>query len=287
MKDLRSKKWVRWIRYKQEHGSHPEPVQVAEQEQHVCMNCHTEFRGLYCPNCGQASSTGRLTLYHAFENLVGIFTNVERGFIHTCIDLIYRPGYMMRDYVGGRRVEYVKPIQLLFFLVTVYLCLHYALYFKGVGDFMGGTQVNLELDGIWEKVVAVVRDLLANNELRMVLEMLLMVLPLKFCFRKNEYGRTLNMVEFFYILIFMQCQQVIFDLFKMPWNRLWGIDSNGLGVDMSVLLMTWNFHQLFKLSWRKALLRAIQVNVYFVLLVGVIAIALIGIAQLLGIVNLK
>lgn len=284
MVDLRKKKWARWIRYKQEHGSHPEPVQVAVQEQHVCLNCHTEFRGLYCPNCGQASDTGRLTLYHVLENLVGIFTNVERGFMHTCIDLIYRPGYMMRDYVSGRRVEYVKPIQLLFFLVTAYLCLHYAFYFKGVSDELG-THINLELDGIWKNVAAVVQDLLANKELRMVLEMLFMVLPLKLCFRKDGYGRTLNMVEFFYILIFMQCQQVILEIFKMPWNRLWGVDSNGLGVSVSVLLMTWNFHQLFRLSWRRALLRAIQVNLYFVLMLVPLVLALFGLGQMLGIVN--
>ena len=39
-----------------------------------------------------------------------------------CIrDSLYRPGYMIRDFIGGKRVEYFRPFQTLFILAALYI----------------------------------------------------------------------------------------------------------------------------------------------------------------------
>ena len=114
-----NEKWRERCRRLQEwqrQGKHTPALHVEESEAHVCLNCGTEFRGHFCPGCGQKADTQRLTLRHVMDNLVSLFTNADGRLWHTLRDLFGRPGFMMRDYMRGHRAEYIPPIQLLFFL---------------------------------------------------------------------------------------------------------------------------------------------------------------------------
>ncbi len=37
------------------------------------------------------------------------------------MELLYRPGYMIRDFIGGKRVKYSHPFQSLFILAALYI----------------------------------------------------------------------------------------------------------------------------------------------------------------------
>ena len=87
----------------------------------VCKNCRNTFQGNYCPHCGQNRHTPRFTIRNAFQNILSGVFNIDHGFSRNLIELLYRPGYMIRDYLKGKRVHYYKPFQTLFVLAALYI----------------------------------------------------------------------------------------------------------------------------------------------------------------------
>lgn len=100
-------------------GSHMLGFNVDEAEEHKCLNCGTTYRGNYCPYCRQKATTKRLNLLETFKNFFGRFTKIDQGLLHTVFDLIYRPAYMVRDYINGYRTEYVDPLLLMIVLIAI------------------------------------------------------------------------------------------------------------------------------------------------------------------------
>lgn len=87
----------------------------------TCQNCGTSYTGNFCNRCGQNRNTPRYHLSNAFKNIMGGFTNIDNGFGRTLLELLYRPGYMIRDFIGGKRVHYFRPFQTLFVLAALYI----------------------------------------------------------------------------------------------------------------------------------------------------------------------
>ena len=90
-------------------------------ETNICLNCGTTYTGNYCNRCGQSRNTPRYRLSNALRNIAGGFFNIDNGFGRTLLELLYRPGYMIRDFIGGTRVEYFRPFQTLFILAALYI----------------------------------------------------------------------------------------------------------------------------------------------------------------------
>lgn len=96
-------------------------VPATDNETSVCQNCGTSYTGNYCNRCGQSRNTPRYRLSNALRNIAGGFFNIDSGFGRTLIDLLHRPGYMIRDFIGGKRIPYFRPFQTLFILAALYI----------------------------------------------------------------------------------------------------------------------------------------------------------------------
>lgn len=91
------------------------------EEPCTCRNCGTTYVGNFCSRCGQSRKTPRYRFSNALRNILGGFTNIDNGFGRTLIDLLYRPGYMIRDFIDGKRIQYFRPFQTLFILAALYI----------------------------------------------------------------------------------------------------------------------------------------------------------------------
>ena len=86
-----------------------------------CLNCGTEFKGNFCPECGQRADTGRFTVRFLFENLLkGILSN-DGGVWITLKSLFTKPGQMMVDIINGKRKSYFSPFPMLFLTLSLYV----------------------------------------------------------------------------------------------------------------------------------------------------------------------
>lgn len=104
---------IRMIRGKALEANHEEPC--------TCLCCGEEYTGNYCPRCGQSRKTSRYRLRNALQNIASGFFNIDTGFGRTMIDLLHRPGYMMRDFIAGQRAPQFRPFQMLFILAALYI----------------------------------------------------------------------------------------------------------------------------------------------------------------------
>lgn len=263
------------------YGNHTLPARVGEDNVCHCLNCGTDFIGNFCPNCGQSSKTRRLTFGQALDNFLGAFVNMERGLVHTCLELLYRPGYMMYDYVKGHRVEYVKPIQLLFLLSTLYLLLKYVLYIGW------DLSINIEMtDPDQTERFQWIRDIMryidSNQAISSLLTVVIMLFPYWLSFRRTKIGKEICLAEFFFVMVYVSCQQMLFSLLHLPLQRLAG-EAPSMGMRLSVIFMAWSLHQFFHLTWRQTILRALLGCVFaFMLILLLFALIFAGVAVVYG-----
>jgi len=85
----------------------------------VCGNCGTELLGETCYQCGQPTKG----LVRQFSSIAGDFLDtvldVDTRLFRTIGPLIYKPGYLTQEYFSGRRIRYVSPVRLFFFLAVL------------------------------------------------------------------------------------------------------------------------------------------------------------------------
>ncbi|MEQ8515018.1 MAG: DUF3667 domain-containing protein, partial [Chromatocurvus sp.] len=88
-----------------------------------CKNCDTPLSGPYCHVCGQPDvSNIRFFGTLVNEMLDDVFSFNSRA-LRTLSALFFRPGFLTREYIVGRRYRYVPPMRL--FLVTSVICIFF------------------------------------------------------------------------------------------------------------------------------------------------------------------
>ncbi len=110
-----------------------QPHQVAplSEETHCCNTCGTEYQGNYCPRCGQSAKVGRYSFKAAFLLFLDVWGLGNRGMFRSIRDLILRPGYMIRDYLGGMQTAYFPPFKMFFLIIALSVLVDSGLNIKG------------------------------------------------------------------------------------------------------------------------------------------------------------
>lgn len=105
------------------------PYEVAplSDDNHKCSSCGTEYIGNYCPRCGQSANIGRFSFKKAILNFLDVWGLGNRSMFRTIRDLMFRPGYMIRDYLSGMQSAYFPPIQMFFILATFSLVVEHGI----------------------------------------------------------------------------------------------------------------------------------------------------------------
>lgn len=87
-----------------------------------CLNCETEVVGKYCHNCGQPTTTHRLSLKHflAHDLLHGFF-HLDKGILYTMKNILLRPGFLAKEYIAGKRAGHFNIATLLLLTVGAFL----------------------------------------------------------------------------------------------------------------------------------------------------------------------
>lgn len=94
-----------------------------------CQNCGADAPAKFCPECGQSTDTTLPTLWGFLQEAVGAFFSYDHKLWATLRALLFRPGQLTVDYVGGKRVRYLAPFQLLLWLQALTF-LAFQLYFN-------------------------------------------------------------------------------------------------------------------------------------------------------------
>ena len=89
-----------------------------------CANCNFDYdKGFrFCPNCGQKSED-TLTVKVLFYNTLSNYFSYDARFLKSVVPLHFKPGYVAKEFVLGRRLKYLHPAQYYLFASVLFFFL--------------------------------------------------------------------------------------------------------------------------------------------------------------------
>lgn len=91
-----------------------------------CLNCENDIseNDNFCSYCGQVNDLQKVSLKQYLSAYFDDFFSFDSRLLNTVVALIFKPGYVTKNYVSGKRMRYINPFKLyiqitiLFFLVV-------------------------------------------------------------------------------------------------------------------------------------------------------------------------
>jgi len=78
----------------------------------TCLNCGAPASGKFCPECGQETARGPQTVAGFLDGLIAQYASSEGKLWQTLSKLFFAPGALTLEYLAGKRVRYLRPLQL-------------------------------------------------------------------------------------------------------------------------------------------------------------------------------
>jgi len=100
----------------------------------TCKNCNNEFEGSYCNRCGQPAETHKMNFPILVHDIQQGLLPFDKGLFFTIRELFTRPGYSIREYLAGKRVQHIKPISLVLVLAGILGLLSHYFHFDMLGE---------------------------------------------------------------------------------------------------------------------------------------------------------
>ncbi len=89
-----------------------------------CLNCHQKIGDVnYCPNCGQINTSKDVPLRQFFKDFADDVFTIDSKLLKSFKPLLLKPGFLTKEYIKGRRVSYILPLRLYFFVTIVFFSL--------------------------------------------------------------------------------------------------------------------------------------------------------------------
>ena len=89
----------------------------------VCQNCETEFKGNFCPHCGQSTKEFNKPFRILIYDFTGTLFAFDTRFFNTLRTIFTKPGKFSNEYMEGKRARYMKPFQFYVFVSFVFFLL--------------------------------------------------------------------------------------------------------------------------------------------------------------------
>lgn len=87
----------------------------------ICKSCGNKFHGLYCNACGEKVLEAKDRTFRSFlQHVLLAITFADNKFVKTFWLVVRNPGFISKEYAEGRRVNYIRPLQLFFILNLIY-----------------------------------------------------------------------------------------------------------------------------------------------------------------------
>lgn len=84
-----------------------------------CQCCGEDFAGNFCPTCGQRASLGPINWESVRTGIMDVWGMGSRSLPRTLWHLLLRPGYLIGDYISGKRQVSFPPVKMLVIVALV------------------------------------------------------------------------------------------------------------------------------------------------------------------------
>ena len=250
------KNYHRFCRWQQ---AEPHYVNRHQDTVQHCHNCGMEFRDNFCPRCGQRAEVGRVGWNSIQENIAILWGLDSRSLTYTLVQLLGRPGYLVRDYISGHRQVSFPPIKML-----VIVCLFVSIFesvFHLENDVLG---IKFDL----QKVDDIIGWINAQKSWATLLLQSFYILPTWLVFRFAPGYPRHTLPEGFFLQVFLSVQSLLLVFF--------GYLNENLELALWIIYMYITYYQLFGYGWWGTLWRLAVILLLAVMTI-VVTVVIIGI----------
>ncbi len=149
---------------------------LPEREEKVCLNCSAVVEGRFCHICGQENIEPREGFWNMLTHLVFDLFHFDGKFFSTLNYLLFKPGYLSKEHLKGRRASYLHPIRMYVF-TSAFFFLIYFNFFQNSESFFKINSTNTR---------TVAGDIATLNEKKQQLEKSKSVLDKLFAKRQSD-----------------------------------------------------------------------------------------------------
>lgn len=242
-----------------------QPVEVHEvvHDHHICKHCGYGYDGSYCPQCGMPATHVRFTFKRLVQNFLDIWGLGNRPMFRSMRDLLWRPGYMICDYLNGHHLSYFPPFKMLAVLTLFIVFIAWCFDFKDplvaeqmVKNLQHSDEVSETASKIYGYIASALIYLDKNDLYRILAQNVLVVIAAWVVF----HNRGFNLVETFFSQIYINCQFHIITL-------VWMLIAHNLPpvvllpyyvpFPIAVIVLIFDFKQLYGLTFKQSIWRTI------------------------------
>jgi Protein of unknown function (DUF3667) len=85
-----------------------------------CENCDAPVSGRFCATCGQRLEPPVHSLWHFVQVAAEDLTHADSRLWRTLAALLFKPGYLTREFLTGHRARYLPPVRLYLVISVVF-----------------------------------------------------------------------------------------------------------------------------------------------------------------------
>jgi hypothetical protein len=100
--------------------------------------------GRYCQACGQENTEPKETFWHMFTHFFYDITHFDGSFFVTLKDLLFKPGFLSREYMLGRRKKYLHPVRMYVFTSAVFFLVFFSMFYVSENEVSKDQRVKVE-----------------------------------------------------------------------------------------------------------------------------------------------
>jgi hypothetical protein len=101
---------------------------LSQRKEKNCLNCGTTVIGKYCHNCGQENIEPKESLSQLVSHFFNDITHFDGKFFSTLKDLLFKPGFLSKEYMNGRRAAYLNPVRMYIFTSFIFFLIFFPLF---------------------------------------------------------------------------------------------------------------------------------------------------------------
>lgn len=101
-----------------------------ERDEKICLNCNAATYGRFCHVCGQENIETTESFWHLLQHFVFDLFHFDGKFWVSLKYLLFKPGFLAKEYIRGRRASYLHPIRMYIFINTVFFIIFFSFYNK-------------------------------------------------------------------------------------------------------------------------------------------------------------
>ena len=106
---------------------------LTERNEKNCLNCGTTIVGRYCHNCGQENIEPKESVWHLITHFFNDVTHFDGKFFSTLKVLLFKPGFLPKEYMLGRRAAYLNPVRMYIFTSFIFFLIFFSVVHFNAG----------------------------------------------------------------------------------------------------------------------------------------------------------